>query len=107
MDKKYLIDTNQTRDIILLYSNKTASDIVYTEIFDEAFQKLEIKTLYINTDIQGFIGEKMIREKVSDYKERTFYISGPHSMIDIFEKTLKIMGVNRSQIKIDFFPGYA
>ncbi len=104
---KYLIDTNQKRDIILLYSNKTEQDIVYKDIFDEAFYALGIKTVYVNTDTTGFIDEKMIREQVSDFKNRTFYISGPHSMIDAFEKTLKTMGVVGSQIKIDFFPGYA
>lgn len=104
---KYLLDTNQKRDIILLYSNKLKSDIVYKEIFDEAFQKLGIKTIYVSTDTQGFIDEKMIKEQVSDFKDRMFYISGPHSMVDVFEKTLRGMGLPGSQIKIDFFPGYA
>ena len=104
---KYLLDTNQKREITLFYSNKTAEDIVYKDIFDRAFQKLGIKTIYVNTDKMGYIDETMIRERVSDFKDRTFYLSGPHSMVDAFEKTLKNMGISSSQIKIDFFPGYA
>ena len=104
---KYLIDTNQKRDITLLFSNKLKSDIVYKEIFDEAFKKLGVKTVYVNTDTMGFIDETMIRREVPNFKDRTFYISGPHSMVDAFEKTLKGMGISGSQIKIDFFPGYA
>lgn len=104
---KYLIDTNQKRDIILLYSNKTVSDIVYKKVFDEALQKLGTKTVYVSTDTMGFIDEDMIKKEVSDFKERAFYISGPHSMVDAFEKTLKTMGISGNQIKIDFFPGYA
>lgn len=114
---KYLIDTDQKRDIILLYSNKTASDIAYKDIFSEAFTKLGIKTIFILTDKEsipqgwggkvGYIDSEMIQEEVPDTKERTFYISGPHSMADAFKKTLKGMGVSENQIKADYFPGYA
>ena len=102
---KFLLDTNQKRDIILLYSNKIESDIVYKDIFDEASKKLGTKVVYVNTDTAGYIDEKMIKQEVPDFKERIFYISGPHSMVDAFEKTLKKMGVKK--IKVDFFPGYA
>lgn len=114
---KYLLDVNQKRDIILLYSNKLASDIVYKDIFDEAFQKLGVRSVYVLTDTAnipsrwqgrvGFIDAKMIAEDVPDYKERMFYISGPHSMVDTFENVLKGMGLSGNQIKVDFFPGYA
>lgn len=104
---KYLLDTNQERDIVLLFSNKLAKDIVYKDIFDKAAKKLGIKTVYVVTDEVGYIDEKMIRQEVADFKERIFYISGPHSMVDAFEKVLKEMGISGKQIKVDFFPGYA
>lgn len=103
---KYLVDKNQNWDIVLFYSNKTQEDIVYKDIFNKA-QRLGIKTVYINTDKMGYIDDKMIKEKAPDFKQRIFYISGPHSMVDAFEKTLKQMGIPSSQIKVDFFPGYA
>lgn len=104
---KYLLDTGQKRDIILLYSNKAASDIVYKDIFDQANKQLAVKIIYVLTDKDGYINEQMIRNKVPDYQDRIFYISGPHSMVDTFEKILKEMGIKKAQIKIDFFPGYA
>lgn len=114
---KSLLDTNQKRNIVLLFSNKLASDIVYDNIFDKAFQKLGIKTVYVLTDTAdvpkewsgrvGFIDAKVIQEEVPDYLDRIFYISGPHSMVDAFEKVLKGLGIAGNQIKIDFFPGYA
>lgn len=114
---KFLCDTNQKRDIILLFSNATASDIVYKDIFDLASQKLGIQTVYTITNTAdippgwagrvGYIDDKLIREEVPAYQDRIFYISGPHSMVDAFEKTLKGMGLHRNQIKVDFFPGYA
>lgn len=113
---KYLLDTNQKKDIVLFYSNNMASDIVYKDIFDEARQKLGLRTVYTLTDTKnipqewrgkaGYVDDNMIKEEVPDYKERAFYISGPHSMIEAFKKTLKDMGIPQNQIKVDFFPGY-
>lgn len=103
---KYLIDTNQKRDIVLLYSVKTAQEIVYRDIFESA-KNLGVKIVYVTTDSMGFIDQNMIAREVPDIKERYFYISGPHSMVDAFEKTLREMGIPSGQIKIDFFPGYA
>jgi ferredoxin-NADP reductase len=114
---KYCIDTNDNRDITLLYSNKTIQDIAYKNIFDEAESKLGIKTIYALTEKgqtindpnmrAGIIDASLIMKEVPDYKDRMFYISGPHSMVTIFEKTLSGMGIPKNKIKMDFFPGFA
>lgn len=104
---KYLLDTKQKRDIVLLYSNRSASDIVYKDIFDEASDKLGIKTVYVLTGRVGYIDAKVLQEEVPDYKDRIFYISGPHSMVDAFRNILKNLQIPANQIKVDFFPGYA
>ncbi len=116
---KYLLDKNEKRPIIMLYSNKTVDDIAYRDVFDGAEAALGIKTVYAVTDpddgasqkdwpiTRGFIDANMIKREVPDYLLRTFYISGPHSMINAFETVLRQMGVARSQIKTDFFPGFA
>ena len=112
---KNMLDTNETRDAILFFSNRTPSDIVYKDIFDEA-TRVGVKTIYAVNDLAGtapsenmpvgFVDEKMIRENVPDFANRMFYISGPHGMITAFETTLSKMGVSNSNIKTDFFPGF-
>lgn len=97
---RYLLDTKEKRDIILLYSSKRESDFVYRDIFNS------IKTIYVVTERGQLIDESMIKKQIPDFKERIFYISGPHSMVDAFEKTLKEMDILSRQIKVDFFPGY-
>ena len=42
-----------------------------------------------------------------DYLERTFYISGPQAMVKALRQKLLAMGVRRSKIKVDYFPGFA
>jgi ferredoxin-NADP reductase len=112
---KYLIDTKQKRDIVLLYSNKKPEDIAYKDIFDAA-QTLGVETLYNLTDVtaipidwqgpRGFLTGEMIKKEIPDYMDRKFYISGPHVMVSAYEKMLTDMGVKNSQIKTDFFPGF-
>lgn len=111
---KYLIDTNERRDIMLFYSNKSAHDIVYKEVFDEAYQRFGLRTVYTLTDSApsnwagktGYVDSKMISEEVPDWRERIFYISGSHAMVSAFEKTLLGMGVAKRYIKTDYFPGF-
>jgi ferredoxin-NADP reductase len=47
----------------------------------------------------------MIVDAVSDYRERTFTISGPPAMVNATERVLKNLGIGKSQIKRDDFPG--
>ena len=113
---KNLLDKKESRDIILLFSNKTPTDIVYKDIFDEAEKIVGLKTIYFVGDLAGepsgdnfrvgIINEETIKKEILDYKERKFYISGSHSMVSSFKNALKKTGIKRSKIKIDFFHGY-
>jgi ferredoxin-NADP reductase len=112
---KYLLDTNQRRDIVLIYANRTADEIAYKDVLGEAQTKLGVKAFYTLTDTQalprnwpglvGRIDEYMIQATVPDYKERTFYLSGSLNMVRAYEHILKNMRVKSDHIKKDFFPG--
>lgn len=112
---KYLFDTKQKRDIVLLYSNRSSTDIVFNELFDKAKKAVGVRTIYTVTEEEqdwwqgrkGYIDEKMIRQAVPDYRDRLFYISGPEPMVIAFEKMLAGMGIARKNIKRDYFPGYS
>ncbi len=112
---KYLIDNKESRDAVLFFSSKTPKDIVYRDIFEEAERVSGMKTVYVVNDLAGesnanykvgFVSEEMIKAEIPDYKERMFYISGPRGMIVAFENTLGKMGIPKSNIKTDFFPGF-
>src|SRR5579872_7212106 len=47
---KYLLDSQQRRDIVLFYANKTADEIVYKDVLNAAHTKLGVKTFYTLTD---------------------------------------------------------
>jgi ferredoxin-NADP reductase len=78
---------------------------------------LGIKTVYTLTDANrvppgwlgatGRVDAEMIEKTVPDYRERTFYLSGPRPLVVGFEKGLRNIGIPKSRIKTDFFPGFA
>ncbi len=113
---KYLMDTNEKRDVTLVYSNATKADIAYKSFFDSAALSLGIKVIYVitredgqneNSFYYGHIDEKSIREIVPDFNEKYFYISGTHAMVNSVKNLLlKDVRVKNNQIKIDFFPGF-
>ncbi|KKQ42103.1 MAG: Oxidoreductase FAD/NAD(P)-binding domain protein [Candidatus Levybacteria bacterium GW2011_GWB1_37_8] len=102
---KWILDNKEPRDIILFFSNKTQENIVFEDIFKKA-EQFGLKTVYINTNRDGHIDEKLINGKVPDFRDRTFYISGPEPMVKAFNEMLGKMGIKKSQVKKDYFPGY-
>jgi ferredoxin-NADP reductase len=114
---KFLLDTHQSRPVVLFYANKSINEIVYKDVFDRAQHELGIRTIYTVTDTAnlpsywngatGRITPELVRKEVPDYGRCLFYISGPRSMVDSFKESLAKMGVPPSQIKTDYFAGLA
>ncbi|HEX9068986.1 MAG TPA: oxidoreductase [Ktedonobacterales bacterium] len=112
---KYLIDTRQRRDVVVLYANRSAADIIYRDVLLEAEAKLGARVVYTLTDGEraphnwagavGRVDEHMIKAVAPDYHERTFYLSGPPAMVRAHEDALKRLGVPGRHIKKDSFLG--
>ena len=114
---KYLIDTGEKRDVVLIYANKTEADIAYKDILDLGVKTFNLKIIYVISEQKdksiiwngkmGYVDAKMITEEIKDFRDRYFYISGPPSMDSGTGNVLKNIGVSGSHIKTDFFPGFA
>lgn len=114
---KNMLDTGKKRDIVVLYSIKNPQDLVYKDVLEEATKKFGIKTAYYASDAAsvgaswigkvGRIDGNALISEVPDFKDRIFYLSGPHAMVDAFEDTLLKIGIAKRKIKTDFFPGFA
>jgi ferredoxin-NADP reductase/Na+-translocating ferredoxin:NAD+ oxidoreductase RnfD subunit len=112
---KYILDNDIKTDIILVYSNREEKDIAYKDLFEKV-KKNGFRTLYVLTDEAkapskwdgevGRLNKEILEKKIPDYKKRIFYLSGPQLMIDSFKGLLIGMGISRTKIKTDFFPGY-
>ncbi len=113
---KYLLDTGDKRDIVLLYSNNYQKEIAYKDVFNAAVYSLNMKWVNTLTDMDavptdwkgrtGFVSGAMIKEEIPDYAERMFYISGPHGMVTACKDALLRLGIARKDIMTDYFPGF-
>jgi ferredoxin-NADP reductase/Na+-translocating ferredoxin:NAD+ oxidoreductase RnfD subunit len=110
-----LLDRREGRSIVILYGNNRPDEVAYSDLFDQAARELGLRTVYAvvedgvssHTMHRGFIDEDLIKREIPDFNERTFYVSGPRAMVIKFQHMLKELGVARSRIKVDFFPGFA
>lgn len=99
---KYLIDSGEQRDVVLLYSANSPDELSFTRLFDQAAQS-GIQARYV-TD--GRIDEAKIQTLLPDYGQRTFYLSGPYPFVHGVQAALLRLGVSQRQMVTDFFPGY-
>ena len=98
---KDLIDRDEKRDIVLLYSSRTDADFVFGDVFDRA-SSVGVKTVRV----AGVIPEDRVKAEIPDFLDRTFYLSGPNVMVESYVGVLTGMGVRRTRIRTDYFPGY-
>jgi ferredoxin-NADP reductase len=102
---KYMIDTNQKRPTTLVYAARTPEDIVFKDVLETARTKLGTKLLYATGAAR--VDSEFIKKHIPDYGTCLFYVSGPHGMVVAVEEALRGLGLPHTQIKKDFFSGYA
>lgn len=87
-------------DIILLYSN-SSDNIAFKEEFD-SYKNPNLKIEYV---VGKRIDENLIKT-VDDFKERIIYISGPEQMVKEINNILLGLGIEKENMRKDYFPGY-
>jgi len=110
-----IIDQNLKVNIVLLYSNRNYDEIAFKDVFHKANIN-GVKTVYTLTVKEklppGWNGEvgrfnpELIKKYIPDFKDRTYYISGPQLMVQTVESVLRNLHVSKRKIKTDYFPGY-
>jgi len=115
---KFVTDMRLSTDTVLIYGNNTEEDIIFRKDLDDmqaVNKNLRIVYTLTSPDIDrktwqgriGYIDDKMIKEEISDFNERTFYICGPPRMVESLINVLRNkLGVQQDKIRIENFVGY-
>ena len=112
---KYVVDKELDTDIALLYGNRTSKDIVFKDDFDtmqKTHPKLKVIHILSQADSEwagrrGHIDSRLIKEEISDYAERRFYICGPPSMVEAMKNILlDELNLPAGQVITENFTGY-
>ncbi len=109
---KYMTDSGKQHDTVLYYCNNTQDEIAYQTVFAEAANTFAFTLINVISKEEvgapfekGYVTAEMLKRRTPDYLERTWYVSGPPGMVNAYRKLLREVGVKRTHIKTDFFPG--
>lgn len=98
---QYMVDSGQKRDVALLYSASVPGEFSFQDVFKSAAQA-GLKAVYVT----GPLDAGRLKTLLPDYAARTFYVSGPYGYVQTMQAALLKLGVKRSKIITDYFPGY-
>jgi glycine betaine catabolism B len=111
---KYLVDKQERRDVVLIYSASRWQELVYQDLWREAEQKIGLRTILLcsnnqnlpaNWQVQtGRVTAALVKKEIPDWRERTFYLSGPSALVNNYKQLLEKMAVKK--IVTDYFPGF-
>ncbi len=114
---KYVLDTGERRDIVLLYSCSTEEEIVFRDVLDQAERTIGVKVVYTLSELprirrdwrggRGPIDAEMIRREVPRLAERLFFVSGSPGMVAAMKHALRAAGVPGRKVRTDPFLGYS
>ncbi len=106
---QWLVDTKEKRDIQLIYGANYLGEVVFRPLFEEYGLTLTIVLKNPSASWQGAKGglsASKILELAGKSQKKTFYLSGPEPMVEVFEKELLNNNVDKHRLVTDFFPGY-
>ncbi len=114
---KFATDKKLPLDIVLIFGNKTENDI----IFHEDFLKIEaenknLRVVYMLDNPldekswkgrTGLMNSQVIKEEITDYMERVFYMCGPPAMVTYLRNMLSDeLHIANEKIRFENFSGY-
>jgi len=112
---KYVVDSNLGVDMVLLYANRTVRDVVFKEDFDAMQAKYpKFKVTHVLCEPEpnfkcttGLINAQIIKNEISDYRERKFFLCGPPQMVEAMKNILKNeLSLAENSIILENFQGY-
>jgi len=110
---QFLKDSQWKCDVKLLYCVNELAELAYKDAFEAAHPlSLELIPVVAKETVSfpheaGFITKELLERRVSDFKERHWYLSGPPPMVNAYDVLLHSLGVPTKNITKDFFPGLA
>lgn len=112
---KYAVDKRLDTDICLLYGNRVLEEVAFKSELDDMEQtNSRFKVVHCLsragadwTGRRGHIDAALIRQEVSDYRERQFYLCGPPKMVAAVTEVLRgELQCSEAQVTTEDFIGY-
>jgi ferredoxin-NADP reductase len=93
----YLADTDDSRDIVLVYIAR-AEEFIFGDVIEAA----HIPVLQSSEKIDF----NWLKKRVPDWQERICYFAGPQPMCEELYEQAQAAGIRLAQLRLDYFEGY-
>lgn len=106
---KWLIDRNERRQIQLIHSVSTPNEFLFYDLwkhYDLDFVPLVTRPDNTWKGHAGHLNVAGLLELMGTLENKLIYLAGPQSFIEPFYNELLAAGIPRSQLLLDYFPGY-
>ncbi len=103
---KYSVDKKLKTPMTLVYSNSDDNFLFKDELNLWQKQLHGLKVIYYQTSIKGRLDITKLDAAVQRSVTDIFYLAGPPSLVDDFEKILLQLGIDSVNIRTDRFDGY-
>ncbi len=100
--------------ITLFYGCRTEGDLAFKEeLEDLAAKNKNLKLVFILTQpssnwkgATGIITPELVKKELPDFNETMFYTCGPPPMVEAMEKLVANLGLQKENLKREYFTGY-
>ncbi len=100
---QWLKDSNQSRDVTVLYTASNTTDLAYTTLLESA-GKVEY---FVKTGPNpANLTPKTVLQFANQHSNGLVYVSGPESFVEYMVEGLRETGLASSRLVTDYFPGY-
>ena len=111
---KNATDKHLNSQIALFYGCRTEADIAFRKELENMAQENRNLMLHMMVSepspdwkgATGIITADMIKQELPDYKDYVFYCCGPPGMVTAMEKLILSIGMQKNQLKLEYFTGY-
>lgn len=103
---RWLLDKQERRNLQLIYITPTPSDMLFMPLF-KAYAGLQLNALHTRGSVEAERprAEEFLRI-IGNPAGKLIYLSGPQPLIEGLWADLQKHGFDRSQLILDYFPGY-
>ena len=112
---KYVVDKKLDIDMVLLYGNRSTGDVAFKQDLDvmqKQYSKFKVVHVLSQAEPEwsgkrGHIDGRIIKDEISNYAERKFYICGPPLMVKSMQRIiLEELNLSKENIITENFSGY-
>jgi len=111
---KYAADKRLNSKITLFYGCRTQNDIAFKQELEKMQEENKnLKVVFIVNEATsqwkgatGVITADMIKKELPDYNENVFYVCGPPPMVAAMKTLVVSIGLQKAQLKLEYFTGY-